>query len=328
MHAKATACANIALVKYWGKRDAALNLPAAPSVSLTLEALTTTAEVTFVSDGADFLAINGEPASAAATARVSRWLDLVRARAGIDHRAHIATTANFPVASGLASSASAFAALAVASARAAGLDLEDGELSALARRGSGSAARSIFGGVVKMDAGERKDGTDAIATQVIDREAARAWGLRMVIAVVGGGATKAIGSTEAMERTRDTSPYYEAFTRAAGADTEAMVAAIHARDLHAVGRIAEASALAMHASAMAARPGILYFQPPTVALIARVRTLREAGISAYFTIDAGPHVKVLTTAADAAEVAAAMAAIDGVSAVMVSEPGGPARILE
>lgn len=329
MKAKAQAHANIALVKYWGKRDPVLNLPAAPSVSMTLGALTTTAEVTFEPDReADFLAIDGVPATGKATARVSRWLDLVRDAAGLSHHAHVVTTTNFPVASGLASSASAFAALALSATRAAGLALSESELSALARRGSGSAARSILGGLARMRAGKRADGSDAVAESLIDREASNAWGLRMVIAIVGGGKKKAIASTEAMGHTQKTSPYYPAFLATACEDTEAALAAIGDRDLDALGAIAERSALAMHACAMAAQPGIIYFQPPTMALIGAVREMREARIPAYFTIDAGPHVKVLTTAAAAQQVASTLATIVGVTEVIISEPGGPARIIE
>src|SRR5262249_23714672 len=143
----ARACANIALVKYWGKRDARINLPAAGSLSLTLDALVTTTRVAF--DGglaADELVLGGAPATAAERQRVSPFLALVRAAAGIQTRARVVTTNAFPTASGLASSASGYAALAVAASAAAGAELPPRALSILARRGSGSAARSVFGG--------------------------------------------------------------------------------------------------------------------------------------------------------------------------------------
>jgi diphosphomevalonate decarboxylase len=152
--ARARACANIALVKYWGKRDALQNLPAAGSLSLALGALVTTTAVDL--DPAldrDVVELDGTPADDAVRTRVVELVDLVRARAGIATRAHVVSRNAFPTASGLASSASGFAALAVAAACAAGLELAPRELSRIARRGSGSAARSIFGGFVRMHAG-------------------------------------------------------------------------------------------------------------------------------------------------------------------------------
>jgi diphosphomevalonate decarboxylase len=153
----AQACANIALVKYWGKRDSVRNLPAAGSLSLTLKALVTETSVEWdPSLERDELVLNGKPAPAD-----SDFLDLVRALAGFEKRARVVSENRFPTASGLASSASGFAALALAASRAAGLELSKRDLSILARRGSGSAARSIYGGFVRMNAGTKPDVSDA-----------------------------------------------------------------------------------------------------------------------------------------------------------------------
>src|SRR2546423_507500 len=157
----ARAGTNIALVKYWGKRDAALNLPATGSLSLTLAELGSETRVRFAADAGDRVLLDGSAADEAFAARVRRFVDLVRARAGLALPADVSTTNSVPTAAGLASSASGFAALALAATRAAGLDLPPEELSALARRGSGSAARSIFGGFVEMAPGTRPDGSDA-----------------------------------------------------------------------------------------------------------------------------------------------------------------------
>ena len=181
--ATARACANIALVKYWGKRDAVLNLPAAGSLSLTLDALTTTTTVTWDERAdADSMILDGKPASASDVARTSQWLDLVRAHAKMQTRATIVTRNEFPTASGLASSASGFAALAVAAAHAAGLSLDNRALSMLARQGSGSAARSIFAGLVRMHAGTHASGSDCFAEPIDSAENAFVDDLRMVIA--------------------------------------------------------------------------------------------------------------------------------------------------
>jgi diphosphomevalonate decarboxylase len=327
--ATARACANIALVKYWGKRDARLNLPAAGSLSLTLDALTTTTTVQFAGPlAADELHLAGQPASEPMRERASRFLDLVRERAGTALRARIDSRNDFPTASGLASSASAYAALAVAASAALGLDLPPSELSVLARRGSGSAARSLFGGFVRMRAGSRADGSDAFAEPVPGAPTAAEWPLRMIIAVVAGGQKKQHGSTDAMEHCARTSPLHAAWLATVPGDLEAACRAIADRAIGALGTVAEHSALAMHAAAMAARPPILYFQPATLACMQRVHELRAAGIPAYFTMDAGPHVKVLTLAAHEQPVREALAGVTGVTAVLVSQAGEAPRLLE
>ncbi|WP_428263804.1 diphosphomevalonate decarboxylase [Haliangium sp.] len=321
----ARAHANIALVKYWGKRDRELNLPAAGSLSLTLAALTTTTTVRF--DPAldrDRLSLDGRPETGSALTRLSAWLDLVRARAGISARAEVVSANDFPTASGLASSASAYAALALAATRAAGLDLDPRALTVLARRGSGSAARSIHGGFVRMHAGDGRSSEQAFAAPL---DAAADWPLRMVIAVVGGGRAKAHGSRDAMDHCAATSPLYPGWLACVPGDLARAEAAIAGRDLVELGQVAEASALAMHAAAMASRPAVLYWQPPTLACVAAVHELRDQGVRAFFTMDAGPHVKVLTSAAEAARVAARLGVVDGVTEVIESAPGGPAEVV-
>jgi diphosphomevalonate decarboxylase len=314
--------ANIALVKYWGKRDAALNLPATGSLSLTLDALVTETTVRFDPKLAkDELVLDGAPADAT---RVAPFLDLVRATAKLQERAHVVSENRFPTASGLASSASGYAALALAATRAAGLSLDARELSVLARRGSGSAARSIFGGFARMHAGTAADGSDAYATPVPSPLVDTA---RMIIAIVGGGTPKTHGSRDAMEHCAATSPLYAGWIACVPRDLEAAEAALAMGDLPKLGEIAEANALAMHASAIAARPAIIYWQPTTLALLAAVRELRGKGTGAWATMDAGPHVKVLTSADDAATVEAAVRAVPGVTSTMISAAGGPAEVI-
>jgi diphosphomevalonate decarboxylase len=320
----ARACANIALVKYWGKRDAALNLPAAGSLSLALGALVTETTVGFDPELAnDVIDLDGQPARADAAMRVTAFLDLVRAQTGVQIRARVTSKNEFPTASGLASSASGFAALALAATKAGGLELQPRELSILARRGSGSAARSVFGGFVRMHAGVASE--DAFAEPIETPLAQRA---RMVIAVIGGGVPKQYASRDAMEHTARTSPLYRAWLELVPRDLEAAEGALARGDLEQLGTIAEANALAMHATALAARPGLVYWRPATLAVIAQVRGLRECGVAAWATIDAGPHVKVLTSEEDAPTLAMQLRDIDGVTAVTISAPGGPATVVE
>jgi diphosphomevalonate decarboxylase len=326
MTATAVAGTNIALVKYWGKRDEVLNLPATGSLSLTLDRLGTRTRVTFDGgDGAhDRVTLDGAAAVEKVAARVTTFLDRVRARAGIAARATVVTDNSVPTASGLASSASGFAALALAATGAAGLALAPTELSVLARLGSGSAARSIFGGFVEMARGARADGSDAAAHPL---DGGAGWNVRLVVAITAAG-EKALGSTAAMRRTAETSPYYEAWVRGVDGDLAAARAAIAERDLAALGAVAERSAMRMHASAMAADPPILYWNPATIAAMARVRALRAEGASAFFTIDAGPHVKVLCDAREAEAVAAALAETPGVLRTLIAAPGPGARLEE
>jgi diphosphomevalonate decarboxylase len=325
----ARAGTNIALVKYWGKRDKVLNLPATGSLSLTLADLGSETRVRFAAgagepDGNDRVLLGGAPADPRFADRVRRFLDLVRARAHVRLPAEVSTTNTVPTAAGLASSASGFAALALAATRAAGLQLSPVELSVLARQGSGSAARSIFGGFVEMTAGTLTDGSDCHAHQLLGPEA---WDLRLVVALTTR-AEKPIGSTAAMDRTAATSPYYAAWIAATERDLPEARAAVATRDLGRLGPIAERSALRMHASALAADPAIIYWNPVTLAAIRAVLDLRAAGTSVYFTIDAGPHVKALCAAADAAAVEAALEEVPGVERTIVASPGPAAQVVE
>lgn len=315
MRAVATARANIALVKYWGKRDDALNLPARGSLSLTLEALATRTSVSLLSSSAsaDELLLDGVAQTGKPVQRISQFLELVRASAGSSFFARVESTNTFPTAAGLASSASGFAALAVAAAGAYGLSLSPKELSILARRGSGSAARSIFGGFARMGLEYAEPITDAK--------------LELVAAIaVARAKSKDIGSTDGMKHTASTSPYHDAWLAQVDRDLAAAADALANGDFAALARITEGSCLAMHADAMAARPGILYFQPVTLWAIARVRSLQKAGVPVFFTIDAGPHLVAFTTAEALETVRAALSEHEDIANVLVSRPGGPAAL--
>lgn len=318
---------NIALVKYWGKRPGPFNVPAAGSLSLTLAGLGTTTSVTFdegLANNRDVFILNNAPLDEKAAARASRFLDLVRARANITCGARVDSHNTVPTAAGLASSASGFAALTLAACNAAGLHLTATELSVLARQGSGSAARSVFSGFALMSAGERADGEDAFASPLLDHSQ---WDVAMVVALTSKG-PKAIGSTEAMQHTANTSPFYQAWLQSVPEDLARAQLAVEQRDLKCLGGIAERSCLRMHASAMAADPGVLYWNPVTLAAIQVVMRLRSEGVNAYFTIDAGPHVKVLCASEDTGTVSQALQAVPGVQDVVVARPGPGAHLVD
>ncbi|SDK34488.1 diphosphomevalonate decarboxylase [Cryobacterium psychrotolerans] len=320
--AVARAHSNIALVKYWGKRDAALNTPAVGSISVTLAALYTDTRVTFRPDlSGDEFWLDGSRSDAT---RVSRVLDLVRRRAATDRYAVVSSTNNFPTGAGLASSASGFAALAVAAAGASGLTLADRELSILARHGSGSAARSIFGGFAEMHAGVAADGSDAYAEQLLEPAD---WPLSVAVAITERG-EKSINSTIGMGESATTSPFYQAWQDSAADDLAEMRAAIAARDFARLGELSEYNCLKLHALMLSTRPALIYWNAATVAAMHVVRGLRADGVPAYFTIDAGPQVKVLCLPADSAAVRGALALVPGVHEVRMSALGPGAHRLE
>lgn len=313
----AVAHANIALAKYWGKADVAANLPAVPSLSLTLEALRSRTRVTpDATLEADSVELDGSPATGRARARVVALLDEVRALAGTRMLLRVESHNDFPTAAGLASSASGFAALALGASAALGAELPLATLSSIARKASASAARSLFGGFVALRLGAES------AEPVL---AAREFPLDMVIAVTATG-PKETSSTEGMRHTLATSPYYRAWVEAAPGLFAEVERAVRARDLEALGVLVEQSALAMHASMLAARPALVYFTPATLRAMERVRALRKAGTLAFYTMDAGPHVKVLCTPENASAVASALEAVEGVERVIVSGAGPGAHL--
>lgn len=314
--ATARANPNIALVKYWGKRDEALNLPVAGSLSLTLGGYATTTNVTLAPGAAsDRLELNGEVAQGQALERVTRFLDLVRRLAGSTVPAVVRTHNEAPTASGLASSASGFAALALAATTAYGLELDTRALSRLARRGSGSAARSILPGVSLWHAGS--DDETSYAEPVPAPE------MHMVVVVVDAG-PKAVSSREAMRLTKLTSPFFDAWVSSTEATLAEMVVACREADFTRIGELTELHALRMHAVINSCDPPIRYLAPASVAVFDAVAALRAEGIEAFATADAGPNVAVLTRPADSARVAERLSRFGTVRAV---GPGPGARLL-
>jgi diphosphomevalonate decarboxylase len=311
-YAQAVAHSNIALAKYWGKADTVRNLTAVPSLSLTLAALRTVTSVRFDEALAeDELTLAGERVTGRPLLRVTQLLNQVRARVGSETRARVESVNDFPTAAGLASSASGFAALAMAATRAAGLALSLTEVSALARAASASAARSVFGGYVSLAA--RAESAERVAE-------GSAFPLEMLVAVTAGGA-KDTPSTDGMGHTQATSPYYSAWLAAAPALYDEVRRAVTGADFAALGPAVEHSALLMHASMLAARPALIYFLPQTLRVMQQVRAFRQRGGRAFFTMDAGPHVKVLVEPSAASELERELGELEGVSQVLRSGAG-------
>ena len=318
MQAVAIAHPNVALIKYWGKRATAGNLPATGSLSLVLGGLTTETLVRFEAGRqGDSVLLDGRE-EAETSARVSGCLDLLRREAGVQDGAVVESRNDFPTVAGLASSASGFAALVVAAARALDLRLPATRLAEIARTGSGSAPRSLSGGIVLL----KNQAATTVCTQLM---APADWPLEIVVAVTATG-QKAISSRQGMALSEQTSPYYPAWVETHAGDLEAGIAAVAKRDFPALADLAEYNCLKMHAVMLSTRPPLIYWTPATLACLQRVRELRAAGVPVFFTIDAGPQLKAVCLPEAASDVAAALAAIDGVRNVLRSPLGAGARL--
>ena len=339
---KATACAspNIALIKYWGNRDQALRLPSNPSLSMNLAGLTTITTVEF--DPAlkqDVFVLGGREIGGQGLERVSRFLDQVRIKTSEVLRstheakrsgaktsevstlfAHVDSRNNFPPGAGLASSASGFAALAVAASAAAGLQLSEAELSRLARLGSGSACRSVPGGFVEWAVGADDRSSYACSIAPADH-----WDLRDIVALIDVE-HKAVGSTEG-HAVADTSPLQAARVATAPDRLAQARSAVLARDFAALAGVVELDSLMMHAVMITSSPVLMYWQPATIAVMHAVRQWRANGLAAGATIDAGPNVHVICTAEAAGEVALRLRVIPGVRQVISARAGGPAHLI-
>jgi len=317
MKATATSHPNIALIKYWGKRNRALNLPAVPSLSITLAPFETRTTVSWGED-ADRFEINGQVASGDAANRIGAFLDLVDPKRP---PVHLESTNNFPTAAGLASSSSAFAALALAANAAAGHSRSLAELSILARQGSGSACRSLWGGWVTWAAGQAEDGSDSHGTPLAPVDH---WNLKVIVALVSGE-KKAISSRAGMLHTEATSPLYPGWVTSAEADIEEAIAAVKSRDLERLGTAMEHSTMKMHGTMLSANPPVRYLKAGSMAVLDAVESLRAQGVPAWATMDAGPNVKVLTTAESAEQVEKAIQEI--VQTTHILHIGGDARLV-
>lgn len=318
MRATATAQPNIALIKYWGKRDLDRNLPAVGSISITLSDLRTEMTVDFDAGLAeDELTVNGE-INVGMLPRVSDCLDRI---AGEDRlRARVLSKSNFPIAAGLASSASSFAALTVAAACAGDQTLSREALARLAGRASGSAARSLYGGFAEL-ANDR----DTIAMQALLEP--EEWPMHVVVAVTDSG-PKPIGSTEAMEISRTTSPFYERWIADQDGDLTVARDAIAARDFAGLAAIAEHNCLKMHSIMWASRPPTIFWNSATMRCLQTIRRLQDDGVNVFFTIDAGPQVKAVCLPDHVDDVSEALRATTGVKEIMTTGLGVGARVIE
>lgn len=320
MKAKARANANIALIKYWGKSDEELALPTNSSLSLTLDQFYTETEVEFIEDLAEDIFYLDNKEDKETLKKVSKFLDLFRKEKNINYRAIVKSENFVPTAAGLASSASAFAALGAAANEALGLNLSKENLSTFVRKGSGSATRSVYGGLVQWEKGY--DDKSSHAIEIDDAN----WDIGM-IAVIVNSEEKEVSSREGMKHTIETSPFYKEWPKEAEKDLVLIKEAIKEHDFIKMGEIAENNALKMHATMMSANPSIVYFEPDSIRAINIVKELRKTGINAYFTMDAGPNVKIICRLSDSKVIKERLLKDFKEECIIVSKPGKGIEII-
>jgi diphosphomevalonate decarboxylase len=320
--ATAAAHPNIAFIKYWGNRDHELRIPANGSLSMNLAPLETRTTVSFDSDlGADNLVLNNQPGDEAALIRVSAFLDRVRDFANINTKARVISENNFPTGAGIASSASAYSALALAACTSLGLEVSEIELSRLARTGSGSASRSIPGGFVEWKVGT--DHESSFAASIADSEH---WDLVDFIVLVNQEHKSVISSDG--HKLADSSPLQKGRVADANRRLEICRNALLERDFLTFADIVEQDSNLMHSVMMTSEPPLYYWQPETLEVMRAVRSWREAGLQSCFTIDAGPNVHVICLAEVADKVKRKLGTLVDINSLLECTPGGPAWLLE
>ena len=288
LSSKAYAPSNIALCKYWGKRDQELNLPVTSSFSISLGSKGATTELSVNSNAHDAAFLNGQPIDWGSSfgKRLLAFLDLFRIKPDLHFTVNIKT--NIPIGAGLASSACGFASLIKAFNLLFGWELKNHELSILARLGSGSASRSLWHGFVEWHAGIKTDGMDSYGEAIFDE-----WSELRLGLLILNEREKPVSSREAMQRTVTTSPLYSAWPAKVNHDLSALKQAINLKDFLLLGKTAESNAMTMHATMLSAWPTVCYFLPETITAMNKIWKLRHEGLMVFFTQDAGPNLKLI-----------------------------------
>jgi len=319
----AQAHSNIALVKYWGKKDAGLRLPRNSSVAIALDEAYTLTTVEFdekyLEDDVELI---GEGFEEDEKDKVKKHLDRVRAMAGITTKAKVVSQNNFPKSAGMASSASGFAALSMAAVESAGLKLSEREMSVLARNGSGSASRSIPGEVSVWYTAETDEESYAERISFPDN-----WKVKVLLVMAEDTSAKKISTTDGMAMA-PTSPYFVHAVKEAELNIERLKEAMSLGDWSAFGKVIEDECYRLHTICMTQTPNILYWRGVTIEVFQGLYRLREQGLEAFFTVDAGPHVHIITKDEDVAKVKAELAKINGIKKVIECGVGPSAHLVD
>ena len=319
--ASAIAHPNIAFIKYWGNIDHDLRLPANGSISMSLGALETRTTVSLHPEiEADELILNEKPQTGDSLKRVSNFLNIIREMSGVQFHARVTSHNSFPQSAGVASSASAFAALAIAASHAYGLDFTEKELSILARRGSGSAARSVPGGFVEWYSGKTSE--ESFAETIAPPEH---WPLWDCIAIVEKEPKK-VESTQG-HHLAGSSPLQSARLAHADHRLEICRQAIHHKDFDKLANIIELDSNMMHAVMLTSNPWLMYWSPLSVEIMRQVVEWRADGLEAAFTLDAGPNVHIICTENACQDIRRRLKEIQGLEDVLISPVGRGAVLI-
>ena len=311
---KISAAANVALIKYWGKKDLEKNIPAVPSLSIGIEDLRTDTKISKSRGDTDTLVGKFKKSE---ERRILNYLSMAKKLLGVSGGLEIETENNFPASSGLASSASGFAAIALGIDKFYGLDMPREDISRLARLGSGSAARSIYGGFVQMDTGP-----DPSAKPLIVGEP---WPLDILV-LVTEEQPKKMSSTDSMNLTKDSSPFYSAWLDTQEADFLKAKNAIEEKDFWKLAQISEHNCLKMHSTIMTSKPPHVYWNPTTLEILHQVQKIQKEGLRVFFTIDAGPQVKLICDPYDTQRILEKFESMSGISRRIVTKAGGEPKI--
>lgn len=323
MKATAKAYSNVAIIKYWGKKDEKLFIPMNNSISMTSDAHGATVTVEFSDKYKEDIAmVNGKPAADKVKERTIKHVDFIRKLAGIKLKARGEARTDLPLGIGIASSASGFAALTLAASAAAGLKLDPRQLSIISRQGSGSSCRSIYGGFVEWRSASRSE--DSYSMQLADENW---WDIRDVIAVVSTDQRK-VDTRNGMKIAKETSPYYPAWLNDVEVDLATIRKAIKVRDFTTFGKTAEKNSLMLHGTAITSSPELIYWVPETLRIMHEVMLMREDGIECYFSCDTGANVHVFCIPENEKKVKDRIGKLAGVKQLITGKPGKGAVMLK
>ena len=313
MKTTAIAPSNIAFIKYWGKKDEKLKLPLNGSISVNLSGLSTITTTEFSKKyEKDEVIINGKQKKIMSE-KVIKYLDLIRNKAKIKIKAKVVSQNNFPTASGLASSASGFAALSLSATKAAGLDLSEKELTIIARQGSGSACRSIPDGWVEWIEGDSNKNSYAYSIFPENH-----WNISIISAIINYGEKK-VKSTEGMRLVLE-NPFLKLRLKRIKQKIEKLKKYIELKKFTAFGELIEKEALELHAMILTSSSPIIYWEPMTIKLMKLIQQWRKEGLECYFTIDAGPHLKIIIEDKNKQKILNKLSTIQGLANLIVNKP--------
>ncbi len=309
---------NFALIKYWGKSNVSGNIPAMSSLAITLDSMTSETTVSFPHNlEQDTWMLNG--VEQPSLGQIQLPCEHLKKISQIEQPCLIESTNNFPTAAGLASSASGIASLITALDNALGTKLSNQQMIEAAMLGSGSAARSLFSGFVHLEVVQDQLNCATIL-------AAEEWPLNVIVCVTSTK-QKTISSRQGMEISRKTSPMYSDWVRNHQEDMELALQAIAAKNFEQLGKIAEQNCLKMHKVMKTSQPPIDYWNPATYTCVETVKDMQRKGIPVFFTIDAGPQVKIICEPDVCKDVVSLMQKVPGVQSIIESRLGKGARVI-